>query len=309
MRFSYDDQFLEAAVFLVASGKRPDVSPLQIRRYHREREGCYGILDPDMRDAAFFKLHLHWFREWDLENLLLHLVNEYHLLASALSTLAFRKVRMKRDEGAELYVSAENGRSAVVALRPERFECDEAVTRLLRHEFMHLSDMLDPAFGYSPKLNLPNLNSTQQRITRERYRLLWDVTIDGRLYRAGRCADNHTQHQALFNRIYSFWSDTRRAQVFESHWNNDAPRHDELLALAANPRDLSHTEAPLPGSLCTLCQFPTFNWADVSALPPATLSKLRAQFPEWNSVQGVCERCVEIYELAGKFELPATVVL
>ena len=309
MHLRYEDDFVEAAVFIAASGKRAALPSLQIRRFHAARERCYDIRDPDERAAAFFRLHLDWFREWDLEKLLLGFVNEYPLLPPALATLAFRKVRMKKDEGAELYVNAENGRSAVTAMRSERFERDEALAVLLRHEFMHLSDMVDPVFGYSPRLNLPGLNPTQQRITRERYRLLWDITIDGRLFREGRSTDKRQHHLAIFSRAFSFWSDTRRDQVFESHWNDAAPRHENLLALAADPRELSHADAPMPGSLCPLCQFPTFDWADVSALAPETLTKLSRQFPQWHCHLGVCERCVEIYELAGKFEFPATVVL
>jgi hypothetical protein len=216
---------------------------------------------------------------------------------------------MRKDEGAELYVSAEHGRSAVVAMRAERFERDAPVAGLLRHEFMHLSDMVDPAFGYSPTLKLPGFNSTQQRITRERYRLLWDITIDGRLFRAGRSASRRNHHEAIFHRAFSFWPESRRAEVFDSHWNGTAPRHEDLLALAADPRDLSHAVAPLPGGLCPLCQFPTFDWADVRALSAETLAGLRKPFPQWTPEQGVCGRCVEVFELTGKFELPATVVL
>lgn len=309
MHLRYDDDFLEAAVFLAASGKRGGVPPLQIRRYHRERERCYDVLDPDARNAAFFNLHLDWFREWRLEELLLGLLKEYPLLPHALTTLAFRKVRMKKDEAAELYVSAENGRSAVVGMRPERFERDEAVAAFLRHEFMHLNDMVDPAFGYSPVLNLPGLNPTQQRITRERYRVLWDITIDGRLFRAGRSASQHDHHLAIFNRAFSFWCEARRAQVFEAHWNDAAPRHQNLLALAADPRDLSHSEAPLPGSLCPLCQFPTFDWAAENILTSELRDRLQQRFPHWSADQGVCKRCVEVYELSGKVEMPPTVCL
>ena len=309
MHLRYDDDFIEAAVFTVASGRRPGVPSLQIHRYHRERERCYDILDPDNRAAAFFKMHLDWFREWGLEKLLLGVVNEYPLLAPAITTLAFRKVRMKKDEGAELYVSAETDRSAVVAMRPERFKRDEAVAGLLRHEFMHLSDMVDPAFGYSPTLNLPGLNPTQQRITRDRYRLLWDITIDGRLFRTGHSVNNREEHEAIFHRTFSFWPEIRRSQAFASHWNDATPRHENLLTLAADPRDLSQAVAPLPGSLCPLCHFPTFEWTDVSALSPDTLAKLRGEFPQWTLEQGACGRCVEMYELAGRFEFPATVVL
>jgi len=45
--------------------------------------------------------------------------------------------------------------------------------------------MLDPAFGYSPTLDLPGLNAAEQRLARERFRLLWDIAIDGRLAAAG----------------------------------------------------------------------------------------------------------------------------
>ena len=314
MELRYDDDFIESAVFAVAGARRQGVPSLQVRRFHAARERCYDILDPDERNAAFFRLHLEWFREWGLEKVLLDLVDEYPLVSPALNILAFRKVRLKKDEGAELYVHPEQGRSAVVAMRPERFEHDDAVSGLLRHEFMHLSDMVDPAFGYSPSLNVRGTNPTQQRIIRERYRLLWDITIDGRLTRS--TAHDRTQahflrtrHRALFDRAFSFWAEDQRSSVFELLWEEVRPSHERLLALAADPRDLSHATAPLPGSPCPLCQFPTFDWRDVTDLSREVTSKLIAQFPDWRPEQGACKRCIEIYELAGKFELPSTVVL
>jgi hypothetical protein len=309
MHLRYDDDFVEAAVFLCASGRRPGAPALQIRRFHAEREKCYTVADPDQRNAAFFKVHLGWFREWGLEQLLTGLLKEYPLLPGALNVLAFRQARSRNEEGAEMYVST-GVRYAMVALRMDRLECDEPLLRFLRHEFMHLHDMVDPAFAYSPQIHLPTHNQTQQRITRERYRLLWDITIDGRLTRAGRKTMNRQeQHQALFERAFSFWPEEKRRHVFESHWSDHAPRHENILALAADPRDLSHAQEPLPGGSCPLCHFPTFEWADVPALAPETLSTLRAQFAQWTPDQGACKRCVEIYELAGKFEAPATMVL
>ena len=185
MHLRYDDDFVEAAVFLCASGRRPGAPALQVRRFHAERERCYTVADPDERNAAFFKVHLGWFREWGLEQLLTGLLAEYPLLPGALNVLAFRQARTKNEEGAELYVSA-GVRNAMVALRMDRLERDRPLLRFLRHEFMHLHDMVDPAFAYSRQIHLPTHNQTQQRITRERYRLLWDITIDGRLTRAGQ---------------------------------------------------------------------------------------------------------------------------
>ena len=70
MHLRYDEDFVEAAVFLGTSGRRRGISPLQIARFNREREKLYAILDPDERNTAFFRLHLEWFREWGLERLL-----------------------------------------------------------------------------------------------------------------------------------------------------------------------------------------------------------------------------------------------
>ncbi len=309
MHLRYDDDFVEAAVFLCASGRRPGAPALQIRRFHAEREKCYSVADPDERNASFFKVHLNWFREWELEPLLTELLKEYPLLPDALNVLAFRQARGKNEEGAEMYVST-GVRNAMVALRMDRLERDGPLLRFLRHEFMHLHDMVDPAFNYSPQIHLPTHNQTQQRITRERYRLLWDITIDGRLTRAGReTVSRQEQYQALFDHAFSFWPEEKRRLVFDSHWNDNAPRHENILALAADPRDLSHAQEPLPGGSCPLCHFPTFEWTDMNGLNAEILSTLRKQFPQWSPDQGACKRCVEIYEIAGKFEIPATMVV
>jgi hypothetical protein len=294
MHLRYDDDFVEAAVFIAASGKRPGAPSLQLRRFHAARERCYSVLDPDECNTAFFTLHLDWFREWGLEKLLLGLLNEYPLLPPALNTLAFRKVRAKKDEAAELYVSVENGRSGVVAMRPERFERDAAVCHFLRHEFMHLSDMVDPGFGYAPEVRAPGMNPSHQRIVRERYRLLWDITIDGRLGRSLECE----RHRALFDSAFSFWPEARRSEVFSNLWTAKTPSHEELLALATDPRDLSHADHPLPGGSCPLCGFSTFEWADLNALADATLAVIEREFPGWSPVRGACSRCAEVYAIA-----------
>ena len=154
-------------------------------------------------------------------------------MPGALNVLAFRKARGKNEEAAELYVNAETGRHAVVALRVERFEKDDLLARFLRHELTHLSDMVDLSFGYSPELHLRGPSPTQQRIVRERYRLLWDVTIDGRLSRAGHAINTtREQHQALFDRAYSFWPEEKRREIFDDLWSGHSPKHEHLLELA-----------------------------------------------------------------------------
>ncbi len=299
MQLRYDEDFIEAAAFLCTSGQRQGVPSLQIARFHREREKLYATLDPDERNTAFFKLHLDWFREWGMEKLLTDPLKEFPLLPKQLSVLAVRKTRGQNDEGAELYVNETGQRSAILALRPESFERDASLKDYLRHEFTHLSDMLDPAFGYSPALNLPGLNGAQQRLARERYRLLWDITIDGRLVALGhKPMAAREQHTAAFSRGYPFWPAERQAEAFDSLWRNAAPRHAEFLMLIADPRGLSEAHRPAPGGSCPLCDFPTFTWANAESLPSEIMERVVTEFPAWTPEQGLCGRCLETYQVA-----------
>ena len=272
---------------------------LQIARYQREREKLYAIFDPDERNTAFFTLHLDWFREWGLEKLLADVLKEFPLLSGKLTMLAVRKTRGKNDEGAELYVNDAGQRNAILALRPESFERDAALRDYVRHEFTHLSDMVDPAFGYSPTLDLRGLNGAQQRLARERYRLLWDITIDGRLAAAGHTPiATWESHATEFTRGYSFWPEDRRQETFTALWHNASPRHVELLELIADPRGLREAHRPVPGGSCPLCEFPTFTWANAEALLPQIIGRITAEFPIWTSEQGLCSRCLETYQAA-----------
>jgi hypothetical protein len=297
MELRYEDDFLEAAVFVVSRSR----SSLQLRRYHRERERLYLVLDPDDRNDAFFKLHLDWFREWALEQELIRTLDEFPLVRANLNALVFRSARATKDEGAELYVNREHAHSGVVAFRPERFAHVDGLKKFLRHEFTHLHDMLDPAFGYSPTLPSQRQNAAQQRLTRERYRLLWDITIDGRL--AGRLRNESTsssersaRYQAEFNRAFGFWPESRRKDVFDGLWNDRTPHHSDLLALAADPRGINAVHEPAPGAPCPLCGFSTFNWAAEEALANAA-NGIRSEFPDWSPQQGACRRCVDIYKV------------
>jgi len=296
MQLRYDEELVEAAVFLCASGRRADIPPLQICRFHREREKPYAILNADERNAAFFKLHLEWFREWGLEQSLLKLVEEFPLFRNSLNLLAFRKARGRNEEGSELFVSAQTGRNAVVALLPERFVHDEKLAPFLRHEFMHLNDMLDPAFGYSPQVRIAGQNPAQQRLTRERYRLLWNISIDGRLTSAKRATTGRYEaHRAAFDCAFNFWSEERREKVFDSLWNGATPHHDELLRIASDPREVKTVHEPLPGAPCPLCGFSTFQWAPAARLDEPVVEAIHREFPQWSPEHGACARCTEVY--------------
>lgn len=305
MQLSYDENLIESALFLCTSGRRKGATGMQIARFHREREKLYSLLDLDERNAAFFKLHLDWFREWGLEQSLTGVLREFPLIRERLGVLAVRQTHRHDDEGAELYVNEAKERTGMLALRLERLMKDAALRDYLRHEFTHLHDMLDPAFGYSPTLDLPGLNSAQKRLARERYRLLWDITIDGRLETAGHAPMQlHDQHAAAFARGYSFWPEQKRTETFSSLWECRAPRHSDFLRLISDPRGLRDARRPEPGASCPLCDFPTFQWANAAALPPAILQRIIAEFPAWQPAHSLCSRCLETYEAVAGHPAP-----
>jgi hypothetical protein len=267
MKLTYDSEWIEGIVFL-ASRRMP--APLRAR-YERQRVRAYDAAD---RDAAFFALHLKWFRELALEQRLLDAVKKFPLIQHNAATLLVRKAVTRKDEGAELFVRPD-AKNVALAMRCERwFEPD--FDSWLAHELTHISDMLDPAFAYEPEIRLPDAPPAELELLRERYRVLWDVTIDGRL----------NQNKPV--RLAEFQKVMPGSDAFERLWKR-RPSHPELVALAKSV--LVRAERT-PGAPCPLCKFPTFAWAEN---PP--VEAIRRDFPAWLPEHGCCARCAELYSM------------
>jgi hypothetical protein len=308
MKLQFDDDLVEDAVLMAADGGVSTVSSLQIRRFHRERERLYSVLDPDERNAAFSRFHLEWFREWGFEDAVTQPVREMPILAQALDALAFRKHRTKSDEGGELYVNDVGQRTGVIAIRPDRLRHDPGA--FLRHELMHLQDMVDPNYGYERELPVAGFSVNQQRLARERYRVLWDVSIGGRLARLGQSTlSKKEQRWTEFDSIFLGWTAEHRRDVFESCWSEPWPTHRQLADWACHHVQPAN-ETAAPGSPCPLCGFPTFAWAvavpDNAAGGEAWIRVAQRDFPSWRPEHGACRRCAEVYRVASA--LTATVV-
>jgi hypothetical protein len=272
MNLVFDNDLLEGAVFLAAN-RAP---ALLAARFHRARTKLYE-LPADERDDAFSDFNREWFRDFGLEDRLLKQAKPL-----SADTLLFRKAISRKDEGAELFVRPD-ARNVAVALRCERlFEPD--FEPWLAHELTHISDMLDPTFAYEPEIHLPDAPPAELDLLRERYRVLWDVTIDGRLHR------NKPARLAEFQKVLP------GSDAFEWLWSR-RPSHPELVALAKSV--LARAERT-PGAPCPLCKFPTFVWADA---PP--VEAIGRDFPRWLPAHGCCARCAELYSMQPQAQ-PAT---
>lgn len=277
MQLHYDAELVEAVVFL-ESRRMP---ALLAERYDRARTKLYALPE-DERDAAFFQLHLKWFRDLAFEDKILAVLKQFPIITGNTATLLIRRSITKKDEGAELFVRPD-AKNVAIALQSERiFEpCFES---WLAHELCHISDMLDPSFAYEPEIRLPDAPPAELDLLRERYRVLWDVTIDGRLNQ------NKPARLAEFQKVMP------GAGNFEQLWSA-RPVHPELVALA---KSVLVRAEKTPGAPCPLCKFPTFVWADA---PP--VANIRADFPRWLPAHGCCARCAELYSMQPQ-EQPAT---
>ena len=280
MNLTYDSDLIEGVVFL--ESRR--MSDLLAQRYHRARTKLYALPEDDRPDG-FFQFHLEWFRDLGLEDRLLGTLKQFPIIRQHATTLLVRKAVSKKDEGAELFVRPD-AKNVAIALRSERF-FETGFAQWLAHELCHISDMLDPAFAYEPEIRLPDAPPAELDLLRERYRVLWDITIDGRL------------NQDKPARLAEFQKVMLAMEIFDRLWKTRPP-HPELVALA---KSVLVRAQKTPGAACPLCKFPTFAWADT---PPA--DAIRRDFPRWLPAHGCCARCAELYSTQ-QLAQPATLYI
>ena len=220
----------------------------------------------------------------------------------------------KVDEGSNV-LARHSGRPVIeMRVLASRFSNPEEAQELdafLIHEFMHAKDMVDPEFDYEDSF-IPGNPSVKNLIT-ARFRLLWNVYVDSRLGKMGVISVMTREGRYReFDNFYRKIPDRQRKGIFEGLWQTEKFNHEELLSMATDldtlmskyvddaefseeDRDYIH----LQGSPCPLCKFPTYNWVDdpESICDEMVIEAIQIDFPDWESKDGACDRCVEVYEL------------
>jgi len=289
MNIQYDADLVETVAFLEARRLESGRQRLLTYRYDSGRAKLYDIDDPDEQTAAFFQYHIKWFRNFGFEDRILNLLKEFPRISKQTATLLLRRSVSKKDEGAELFVR-QDAQNVVVALRAEMFIDDPRFDQFLRHEFCHISDMYDETFSYEPDLSLPGAPPVELNLLRDRYRVLWDITISGRL---GHEIEKPKAFAEL-NKAFSYLPEQRRQEIFDLLWSGARPSHPELVELARAERIQARNIA---GASCPLCNFPSFHWAEAEVMTSEVITKIEQHFPHWQAEQGSCARCAELYAL------------
>ena len=220
----------------------------------------------------------------------------------------------KVDEGSNVLNRVSGNPLIEMRVLASRFSNPEEAQELdafLICEFMHAKDMVDPEFDYEDAF-IPGNPSVKNLIT-ARFRLLWNMYVDSRLGRMGVVATIPKEGRYReFDNFYRKVPEKQRKGIFEGLWKTERLTHEELLSMATDldtlmskyvdPGEMTDEDKDyihLQGSPCPLCKFPTYNWVDdpESICDEMVIEAIQIDFPDWESRDGACDRCVEVYEL------------
>lgn len=295
---SYDPRLIEEAVFLALRGRS------EARLFHRERNRLYEITDAEKRERSFQDFHRAWFARLGLGKQIEKAVNEQPLLTSSVRSCVVTYAPGKREEGAELFVAPEEGlsesekRTVGILLRPESLLDPSGLLIFLRHELLHITDMLDARFGYEPEIPAAEGGPAHDRLLKDRYRVLWDATIDGRMVRRGWAPESvRTERLRDFCRAFPMFGE-ETDQEFSLFFDREPHTHAELIAFVCDPRTAGKGSptAPHQGSRCPLCGFPTHVFEpEPECMPANVIAQITRDFPKWHPSHGLCAQCADLY--------------
>ena len=269
------------------------LNPAQQTRYRFEAAALYNKYPLEQRAQVFAALDASTFRELPQHEVFEAALRDAGPLPGVRVVVVADASGM--EEGADL-----NGLrdSAMLRVRFERVRGEAAALRaFLLHEFTHLVDLLDSGFGYQREEPAPGEMRTWGELVRDRYRVLWNTAIDGRLARRDEVvpgAELARKDEVL--RAFSAFGEAEAAGLFERTWTGELSGHTALIAAARRRAVGSVTQGPRPGGTCPLCGFSTWDWA--RRAPAAQVARaVGADYGAWVLDDGLCGRCLEIYQI------------
>ncbi|MBI3781624.1 MAG: hypothetical protein HY278_11310 [candidate division NC10 bacterium] len=321
MNIQYDPLLAETVVLQEIARRQELGDPALFREYHVAADPLYHRR-PDARDAAFQRLHAQFFTTLGFAEILQAELRRFPSIEAQASEVIVALAAGSHEEGADLSIEKANGngqpaKRVGIRLTPDRFLDLPSLQRYLHHELLHIVDLLDPEFGYEGEIRLAVVSPADENIIRNRYRLLWCLSVDARLAFAGRepLADRETRRRE-FDAQYRKFAPAVRAAIFERLWQPLPLSHRLLLQMATGSEALlrlagdagqtrseSPRRVPLPGSPCPLCRFPSYHFVeDHTILDSALVTEIRRDFPSFRVDDSLCERCLEVYTLrAGRW--------
>jgi Pyruvate/2-oxoacid:ferredoxin oxidoreductase delta subunit len=228
-----------------------------VSSFHREREAVYELPDAQQRDAAFQRLAHRTFDSLGLAELFTARLSEFPQVPAHVELVVVRRVWNKKEEQVELYVSlpaapkagapsaAQAGRpgdaqptlhvstTLFIGLQAIRCLDREKLAAFLRHELIHVADMLDPAFAYDPHPVFGGECEPEHELIRGRFRALWDLWVHARIRRRGwqtLLDDDARQREVI--RAFALLSPSVQEELITAVSRQSRWTQGELLELA-----------------------------------------------------------------------------
>ena len=312
----YDQQLVDDIVYKGLAKQEASGDLALYKEYHEKRDAIYEM-EEESRPRKFRELDSDFFNRLGCDVYIKEIFDEYPDIKEKIESVHVRRATTRQNEGSNV---VDEGRKVIIRLYPEIFiEGINEIRRVIRHELMHVSDMMNSKFEYDVNEEF-SPSPMEERIMRDRYRLFWDISVDGRLVNKGlETTATRDERKREFDSFFSKIPEDSRDLIFTKMWVAEEPMaHDtmvelskdtnKVLALAAGGRSseelIEDTKklGPLPGTTCTLCGFPSFDWAEEAAEDEDIVKILKEDFPDWEPQDGVCSRCAEYYKVkAGKW--------
>jgi len=275
------------------------------RAFERERERIYEETPGEEREGEFDRLHGHWFEHLGLARAVTAALDEQREDLPGVGRILAGPAPAVPAEGVELYVNEAGEKSIIISLTAGRLADAEGKTlEFLRRELLHVADMLDASFAYEPRLPAHPCGPAHDRRRQERYRALWNCSVDGRLAAAGlvdpasACSSARRQLRRAFPVEGEAFD-----QLFERVFTGPRPTHGDFVGLATGAATAAPGESD-PNAFrpdrCPVCGFPTMDFEPAPEnIGEETLAWIAADFPGWRPSDGICPQCADLYRARG----------
>lgn len=276
-----DARLVEAAVLLAVEA----ASPAERRAFHQIRDAVYRERDSERREERFRAAHDRFFARFGLGAGLLALLEEARnagLSGDGIARVVIVPAATAAEEGADL--RGEAPPALVIQILARTLLDQPRLALLLRRDLLKVADMLDPAFGYTRRLPSGEAPS-HERLIRDRYRVHWDASVDGRLSARGLLPAGARQERLEeFSAAFRSVGSEAARQAFDRLFDGPRPTHDDLCRLA------------LDAELCFLCRLPTRSFhAAREGLDGAIAALIAADNPGWSPGAPICLQCADLY--------------
>lgn len=270
-------------------------------QYERQFADCHEHREPARRDQAFAELHDRWFRELGYRARFVNYAAAFPFINRLVERLMVTQASGPRDQTIELF-GKPGQYTVVMSVAPAVLLDLPAFDYWARHELQHIDDMLNPAFEFDNSKQLRGTTDAGRNLARDRYAVLWAVSVDSRLEASGHLPQGMRQKRyGELCRAFGLVAEPTAAiaRLWEQ-CESSPPSHPTLLQWSERgPPEIEPAgHGPThgrSGQPCPLCGFPTFDWAAAMIADTELKRAILADFPAWNSEQGLCNRCEEIF--------------